>query len=77
MIEVECQTLEEALEAGKAGAHIVMLDNFEPGTELFEAAATIKKAFPHLTIEASGVSSIRTIILPTHIEIALPRLHIV
>lgn len=54
MIEVECQSLEEALEAGKAGAHIVMLDNFKPGSELFDAAATIKSKFPHLTIEASG-----------------------
>eukprot|EP00939_MAST-03C_sp_MAST-3C-sp1_P004194 g4194.t1 len=54
MIEVECQSLEEALEAGKAGAHIVMLDNFKPGAELFEAAKTIKEKFPHLTIEASG-----------------------
>ena len=29
-IEVECQSLEEALEASKAGADVVMLDNFEP-----------------------------------------------
>ena len=30
-----------------------MLDNFPPA-QLQEAAATLKKAFPHLLIEASG-----------------------
>lgn len=53
-IEVECRTLEEAMEAGRAGAHVVMLDNFTPGKELFDAAGAIKKVFPHLLVEASG-----------------------
>jgi len=52
-IEVECQSLEEALEAAQAGADIVMLDNFE-GQQLRKDAATIKEKFPHLIIEASG-----------------------
>jgi len=60
-IEVECQTLEDAMEASKAGAHIVMLDNFTPGKELFEAAAKIKEAFPHIIIEASGGIRMHTI----------------
>merc|ERR1712070_181277 len=29
-IEVECQSLQEAIEAAQAGADIVMLDNFKP-----------------------------------------------
>ena len=60
-IEVECQTLEDAMEASKAGANIVMLDNFKPGPELFGAAAKIKKAFPHVIIEASGGIRMHTI----------------
>lgn len=53
-IEVECQSLQEALEAAGAGAEVVMLDNFPP-KEAKEAAAKLKQAFPHgLTIEASG-----------------------
>jgi nicotinate-nucleotide pyrophosphorylase (carboxylating) len=52
-IEVECQSLEEALEAANAGADIVMLDNFEPST-LKQSAETFKKKFPHVLVEASG-----------------------
>mmetsp|Transcript_8573 Transcript_8573/g.20958 ORF Transcript_8573/g.20958 Transcript_8573/m.20958 type:complete len:296 (+) Transcript_8573:29-916(+) len=52
-IEVEARTEEEALEAASAGADIVMLDNFDP-IVLKEAAAHIKKAHPHVLIEASG-----------------------
>jgi len=52
-IEVECQSLPQALEGGTAGADIIMLDNFDP-EQLKETAAEVKKAFPHVTIEASG-----------------------
>ncbi|ETI37909.1 nicotinate-nucleotide diphosphorylase (carboxylating) [Phytophthora nicotianae P10297] len=52
-IEVECRRIEEAQEAAKAGADIVMLDNFEP-EQLKSTAAELKKQFPHLLIEASG-----------------------
>ena len=52
-IEVECQSLEEALEAAKAGADIVMLDNFLPNN-LKRDAQVIKEQFPHILIEASG-----------------------
>lgn len=52
-IEVECQNLDEALEAAKAGADIVMLDNFEP-SDLRRDAQILKQQFPHVLIEASG-----------------------
>ncbi|KAL7477076.1 hypothetical protein ACHAW6_002891 [Cyclotella cf. meneghiniana] len=52
-IEVECQSLEEAIEAAEAGAHIVMLDNFEP-QKLKTDAAELKKKYPHVIVEASG-----------------------
>mmetsp|Transcript_28664 Transcript_28664/g.60789 ORF Transcript_28664/g.60789 Transcript_28664/m.60789 type:complete len:331 (+) Transcript_28664:99-1091(+) len=53
-IEVECQKLEEALEAAEAGAEVVMLDNF-PGAEAKVAARKLKERFPHgLTVEVSG-----------------------
>lgn len=52
-IEVECRSLEEAVEAASAGADIVMLDNFDP-EPLKATAAKLKTQFPHLLIEASG-----------------------
>ncbi|CAE7602711.1 qprt [Symbiodinium sp. CCMP2592] len=53
-IEVECQSLAEALEAAGAGAEVVMLDNF-PAPEAKAAAAKLKEQFPHgLTVEISG-----------------------
>merc|ERR1712032_1512418 len=52
-IEVECQSLEEAMEASSAGADIVMLDNFEPN-QLKQDAATLKEKYPYVLIEASG-----------------------
>lgn len=52
-IEVECRTLEDALEAAEAGADIIMLDNFEPQA-LHMAAQVVKTAHPHIIIESSG-----------------------
>ncbi|KAM6972148.1 nicotinate-nucleotide pyrophosphorylase [carboxylating]-like [Aplochiton taeniatus] len=52
-IEVECGSREDAREAARAGADIVMLDNFEP-QKLHAAALTLKEEFPTLLIEASG-----------------------
>ncbi|CAE7350373.1 qprt [Symbiodinium natans] len=53
-IEVECQSLAEAVEAATAGAEVVMLDNF-PAPEAKTAAAKLKEQFPHgLTVEISG-----------------------
>lgn len=56
-IEVECQSLKDGLEAAFAGADIVMLDNFS-SEDIHIVAAEIKSKFPHVLIEASGVSSI-------------------
>lgn len=58
-IEVECQTLEEAMEAASAGADIVMLDNFEPN-QLRADAASFKEHYPHVLVEASGGITIST-----------------
>jgi len=52
-IEVECQSLEEAVEAAGAGADIVMLDNFTPA-QLHADSAAFKLQFPHVLVEASG-----------------------
>ena len=54
---VECQRVEEAIEAAAAGADIVMLDNFTHET-IGEAAAKVKQAHPHVLLEASGVRNI-------------------
>ncbi|XP_073505142.1 nicotinate-nucleotide pyrophosphorylase [carboxylating] [Phyllobates terribilis] len=52
-VEVECRSVDEALEAAEAGAEIIMLDNFT--TELLHKAAfTVKTAFPGVVVEASG-----------------------
>ena len=60
-IEVECQEKEHAIEAAKAGADIVMLDNFKPN-QLKKVAAEIKQDFPNLIIEASGGITEETIV---------------
>ncbi|KAM4611730.1 nicotinate-nucleotide pyrophosphorylase [carboxylating]-like [Polymixia lowei] len=52
-IEVECSFTEEGVEAARAGADIVMLDNLRP-QELHVAAGILKAEFPTLLIEASG-----------------------
>jgi nicotinate-nucleotide pyrophosphorylase (carboxylating) len=69
-IEVECQSLEEAVEAVEAGADIVMLDNFT-GPVLKEKAAILKERFPHVLIEASGGITVETMgtYLSEHVDI--------
>ncbi|MBN3292875.1 NADC pyrophosphorylase, partial [Polypterus senegalus] len=52
-IEVECRSEDEGREAARAGADIVMLDNFTPQT-LHTVARTLKQDFPSVLIEASG-----------------------
>lgn len=52
-IEVECQSIEEALEAASAGADVVMLDNYTP-QGLKEDAKQVKEQFPNVIVEASG-----------------------
>jgi nicotinate-nucleotide pyrophosphorylase (carboxylating) len=69
-IEVECQSLQEAMEAAQAGADIVMLDNYTP-ERLREDAAQVKQAFPHVLIEASGGITLETMgdYLSEHVDI--------
>ena len=52
-IEVECRSLDEAIEACQCGADVVMLDNFKP-LDLHETAKQVKECFPHVIMEASG-----------------------
>lgn len=52
-IEVECRSLQDALEACKAGADVVMLDNFNADT-VHTVAEEIKTQFPHTLVEVSG-----------------------
>ncbi|XP_076452553.1 nicotinate-nucleotide pyrophosphorylase [carboxylating]-like [Babylonia areolata] len=52
-IEVECRSVEEALEAIKAGSEVVMLDNFSPEA-IAKASRELKQEFPQVLIEASG-----------------------
>lgn len=58
-IEVECQSLSEAMIAAEAGADVVMLDNFEP-EQLKKDAKVFKAKFPHVTVEASGGITMET-----------------
>lgn len=53
-IEVECQTLAQAMEAAQAGAHVIMLDNYQHPHELHKDAQQIVQQYPHVLIEASG-----------------------
>ena len=65
-IEVECRTHEEAIEAARAGADIVMLDNF--GAEPLKAvAAKLKAEFPALVIEARRLSR-ASLARPAHLR---------
>nr|KAG5694369.1 hypothetical protein BaRGS_002223 [Batillaria attramentaria] len=52
-IEVECRSLEEAVEAVEAGSDVIMLDNFAPQA-LAKTAADLKERYPKVIIEASG-----------------------
>ncbi|XP_006914295.1 nicotinate-nucleotide pyrophosphorylase [carboxylating] [Pteropus alecto] len=52
-VEVECSSLQEALEAAEAGADLVLLDNFRP-EELHPTAEALKARFPSVGVEASG-----------------------
>jgi len=58
-IEVECQNLEEAMEAAGAGADVVMLDNYSPEV-LKSDAYKVKQSYPHVLVEASGGITVET-----------------
>jgi len=69
-IEVECKSEQEAEEAMKAGADIVMLDNFPP-EKLKVSAEALKKKYPHVLIEASGGITLSTLVqfFSPHVDI--------
>eukprot|EP01087_Luapelamoeba_hula_P008535 TRINITY_DN2135_c0_g1_i1.p1 TRINITY_DN2135_c0_g1~~TRINITY_DN2135_c0_g1_i1.p1 ORF type:complete len:290 (+),score=57.88 TRINITY_DN2135_c0_g1_i1:3-872(+) len=60
-IEVEARNKEEAELAASSGADVVMLDNFEPD-HMREVSAQLKKAHPHVLLEASGGITQETIV---------------
>ncbi|MFC5704254.1 carboxylating nicotinate-nucleotide diphosphorylase [Cohnella faecalis] len=53
VIEVEAENAEQAEEAAKAGAHIVMLDNMSP-ERMKEAVKRVREIAPYVVLEASG-----------------------
>merc|ERR1719152_858104 len=48
-----------AIEAGEAGADVIMLDNYE-GDALKAVSGRIKQRWPHIIIEASGGITLET-----------------
>ena len=61
-IEVETSTIDDALEAAKAGADIIMLDNFSPSS-VKEAEQKLRKAgFTNVSLEVSGGITIENIL---------------
>jgi nicotinate-nucleotide pyrophosphorylase (carboxylating) len=52
-VEVEAENADQALEAARAGANIVMFDNMSPAA-MKEAASLVRAAWPHIVLEASG-----------------------
>ena len=60
--------MKEALEACAAGAEIVMLDNFTP-ERIPAAALQIKEQYPHVLIEASGVSTCVLVVDCAYLEV--------
>lgn len=60
-VDVECADVEQALEAARAGADVVMLDNF--GVERFvQGARTLKEEFGEgVLVEGSGGISARDV----------------
>jgi len=59
-VEIECETLEMAKSAMKAGADIVMCDNMSL-EKIREVVAFRDKHYPHILLEASGNVTLETI----------------
>ncbi|WP_145142613.1 carboxylating nicotinate-nucleotide diphosphorylase [Paenibacillus sp. Y412MC10] len=59
-IEVETESLEQVEEALEVGADIIMLDNMSQDL-MKEAVRRIKAKSPHVTVEASGNVSLKTV----------------
>jgi len=60
-VEVEARSLAEALEAGAAGADVVMLDNYASAAALAADAAALKAVHRTVLVEASGGISAATL----------------
>ncbi|RUS48304.1 carboxylating nicotinate-nucleotide diphosphorylase [Cohnella sp. AR92] len=52
-VEVEAESLGQALEAARAGADIIMFDNMSPAA-MKDAAVRVRELVPHVLLEASG-----------------------
>ncbi|AFY39426.1 nicotinate-nucleotide pyrophosphorylase (carboxylating) [[Leptolyngbya] sp. PCC 7376] len=59
-IEVEAETLEQAIEAVQQGADIVMLDNMSPA-KMAEVIPPLREINPRIKLEASGNITLETI----------------
>jgi len=59
-VEVEARSEDDAVQACRAGADVVMLDNFQPA-DLKATAARLKGEFPHVLLEGSGGIRLETI----------------
>jgi len=60
-VEVEARGVKDAQEAAKAGADVIMLDNFTPD-QLREHAPKLKQAYPQVIFEVSGGITHRTLV---------------
>lgn len=59
MIEVECDVAAQALEAARAGAHVVMLDNMTPA-QVRDAVRALRDAGAGVLVEISGGVTLET-----------------
>lgn len=59
-IEVECRSVEDAIEAAEAGADVLMLDNFSPDKAAV-VAPQLKQQFPHVLVELSGGVTVESV----------------
>lgn len=59
MIEVECDVAAQALEAARAGAHVVMLDNMTPA-QVRDAVDALRDAGAGVLVEISGGVTLAT-----------------
>ena len=59
-IEVECRSVEDAIDAAESGADVLMLDNFTP-EKASVAAPMLKQRFPHVLIELSGGITVESV----------------
>lgn len=59
-IEIECETMEQVVEAMEAGADIIMCDNMTP-EQIKKVVEYRNSNYPHILLEASGNINLKTI----------------